>query len=249
MTIPQSDRKDWVLLPWDSEHFGFPVGRILPTTVPDDKLSSLLRSIEGSGIRCLYWLTEENDSPLAVAYREGFEKVDVRVELEVKLGGAKFLPDPGLIRVAEDSDLSQLRTLAACSHRNTRFYTGAFPRARADALYSAWIDRSFHDPSERVLVSGPVGAPYGYIAFGVSESGNGSIGLVAVDESRRGRGVGSALVSAALSDLRLQETKHVTVVTQGTNRPALDLYRDFGFSVRTRSVWLHRWFGVSSPWT
>lgn len=248
MTIHDADDDApvWVGLPWDSNHFGISIGRLLPYSVSEAELSTALRAVEEAGIRCLYWLSDSTDSQIEVALGAGFKMVDIRVELEVQVGsGVPSRNDQATIRVAGESDLAPLKLLASRSHRNTRFYSDrGFPTDRADALYAAWIERSFQDPSQVILVSGPTGQPDGYIAFGISEAGTGAIGLIAVDESHRGHGLGSALVSAALARLAGLGAKQVTVVTQGSNEAAQRLYTKLGFSERDRSIWFHRWFGA-----
>jgi ribosomal protein S18 acetylase RimI-like enzyme len=238
-----ADDDAWVPLPWDTNHFGFPIGRLLPTTVPEDEMPDILRMVDDAGIRCLYWLSDPGASQVRLAHRSGFQMVDMRVELEIRLGpepSAAF--DRDAIRKAEEPDLEPLKILASRSHRNTRFYSDpGFPVERVDALYAAWIKRSFHDPSQELLVSGPVGMPDGYVAAGVSEEKHGSIGLVAVDEGRRGAGLGSYLVKASMAGLARRGATQVSVVTQGENERALRLYEKLGFSERSRLAWFHRW--------
>lgn len=246
MTLPDGgeDAARWVRLPWDSNHFGFPIGRLLPTSVSDAELLDATRTADLSGIRCLYWLSDPDDSQVALGESAGFKVVDVRVELAANVGSrAPDRDEATTLREAGESDLVALKSLASRSHRNTRFYTdGSFPTDRADALYGTWIEKSFKDPRQDVLTSGPVGEPSGYIAFGISEDGNGEIGLVAVADSHRGKGLGSALVSSAVGRLARQGIDHVSVVTQGANQAAHRLYNALGFSERGRLVWLHRWF-------
>jgi dTDP-4-amino-4,6-dideoxy-D-galactose acyltransferase len=246
MTLPDAvDEPDlWVRLPWDSNHFGFPIGRILPTSLSYASLSRALAGAEAAGTRCLYWLSDPDDSQVADGERVGFKVVDVRVELIARLASQKVSRIAATtIREVGESDLVPLKALASTSHRNTRFYRdGSFPTDRADQLYAEWIEKSFQDPKQEVLASGPAGQPSGYIASGVSDDGHGVIGLIAVDESRRGTGLGSALVSAAMGRLAQQGIEQVTVVTQGDNQPAHRLYNALGFSERSRFVWLHRWF-------
>jgi len=233
----------WVRLDWDSDHFGISIGRILFPAVSEVTLAKALRSADAAGIRCLYWLIDFNGAQVAIGQRAGFKKVDVRVELEADLGSQPLsLGETPGIRQAVESDLDPLKALASRSHRNTRFYADrSFPPRRSDALYAEWIGKSVQDPSQKVFVSGPPGLPNGYIAFGMSGTGIGVIGLIAVEESQRGTGLGSTLVRAALSRLRAQGAENVTVVTQTNNQAAQRLYGGLGFKERNRSVWLHRW--------
>jgi dTDP-4-amino-4,6-dideoxy-D-galactose acyltransferase len=245
MTLPEAGAESpgWVRLPWDSNHFGFSIGRLLSPAVSEADLTSALAEADAAGIQCLYWLSNSDEAQVALGQRAGFKKVDVRVELGADLGSQPQRLDAAQgVREAEESDLAPLKTLASRSHRNTRFYTDrSFPPDRADALYAAWIERSFNDPTQTVYVSGPPGEPDGYIAFGVTEEGHGFIGLIAVAESQRGAGVGSALVSAAIGRLAERGIQQTQVVTQGDNVAAQSLYNGLGFTERNRSVWLHRW--------
>ncbi len=246
MTQPDASEGNdgWVRLPWDSDHFGISIARLLPTSVSEPDLTKALRTADAAGIRCLYWLSDPDDSQVALAQRIDFKKVDVRVELGIDLA-SRPLPkgDATRIREAGESDLGPLKDLASRSHRNTRFYTDeAFPTDLADALYATWIANSLQDPSQEVFVSGAPGEPNGYIAFGDSGTGVGVIGLIAVAESQRGAGLGSALVSAAMGRMAELGVDQVTVVTQGDNKAAQRLYSALGFAERNRFVWLHRWF-------
>ena len=245
MTLPDAglDSPGWVRLPWDSDHFGFSIGRLLSPLVSEVDLIRGVQSADEAGIRCLYWLSDPDEAQIALGQRAGFEKVDIRVELAAEIGSQPLRLDaaPGT-REAVDSDLDPLKALASRSHRNTRFYTDrSFPSDRADALYAAWIERSYNDATQTVYVSGPPGEPVGYIAFGVTEEGHGEIGLIAVAESQRGAGIGSALVSAAGRRLAERGIQQLDVVTQGDNHAAQTLYNGLGFTERNRFIWLHRW--------
>lgn len=245
MTLPDAgvDSPGWVRLPWDSNHFGISIGRLLSPAVSELELTRALRSADAAGICCLYWLSDPGEAQVALGQKAGFKKVDVRLELALDLA-TKPLPLESApeIREAGESDLEPMKALASRSHRNTRFYTDrSFPPNRADALYAAWIERSFNDPTQTVCVSGPPGEPDGYIAFGVSGERHGVIGLIAVAESQRGRGLGSALVRATISRLAEQGIQQIAVVTQGANSAARSLYNGLGFTERNRFIWLHRW--------
>jgi dTDP-4-amino-4,6-dideoxy-D-galactose acyltransferase len=242
---PVDGADGWVRLPWDTNHFGFPIGRLITESPSEDALLRALRSAELAGLRCLYWLSDTTTSRREVAERNGFRLVDTRLEFEIRLPTHTSPTQKAQnIRVAEESDLDPLKVLAAKGHRNTRFYAdGQFPIDRADAMYAAWIEGSFRDPTQSVYISGPPGEPSGYIAFGSSE-GKGVIGLVGVEESEKGKGLGSALVTEAVCRFAEQGVEQVDVVTQGDNRAAVRLYTRLGFSERKRAAWFHRWFGI-----
>ncbi len=124
---------------------------------------------------------DRDTPPLAAA--SGFRLVDVRITLERRGGtagegddfqeivpaaagaggssaggkdsgrGAGPRPAPA-IRLATAADLPALRRLAAVSHHDSRFYFDPhFDRARCDALYAAWIEKSCRDLHGVVLVA------------------------------------------------------------------------------------------------
>jgi hypothetical protein len=77
----------------------------------------------------------------------------VRVELERALVPAPAPVDPR-VRPAESRDLPALRAIARTSHHDSRFYCDArFSRARCDALYETWIEKSCQGGAAAVLVA------------------------------------------------------------------------------------------------
>jgi hypothetical protein len=59
-------------LPWDSEFFGFPIGRVSQPDGPDSLAESVARA-DAEGIRCLYYLVDADDvAALHAAIRHGF---------------------------------------------------------------------------------------------------------------------------------------------------------------------------------
>ena len=73
--------------------------------------------------------------------------------------------------------------------------------------------------------------------------GEGSIGLIAVDAGREGRGLGSALVRAAGQWASTRGCAAVQVVTQERNAAACSLYRKHGYRlIKREQVW-HFWLG------
>jgi hypothetical protein len=118
MTQPDAvvDSPGWVRLAWDSDHFGFAIGRLLSPTFSEVDLTKALHSADTEGIRCLYWLSDPDAAQTALGERAGFKKVDVRVQLGADLRSEPRRVDavPG-IREAVESDLPRaaIATLAS----------------------------------------------------------------------------------------------------------------------------------------
>jgi dTDP-4-amino-4,6-dideoxy-D-galactose acyltransferase len=169
------------LLPWDSDFFGCRIGRVRGSSLTPELVTRIDRWAARERVECLYLLAglaDPDTPPLAEA--SGFRLVDVRITLERSDDDAGIMvpatsprtadglpasaPTGALaIRPADAADLPALRRLAATSHRDSRFYYDPhFARERCDALYAAWIERSWRDRQGIVLVAeipGPAGTP------------------------------------------------------------------------------------------
>jgi undecaprenyl-phosphate 4-deoxy-4-formamido-L-arabinose transferase len=228
-------------LPWDSEFWGFPVGRVAATALDRSSAAEVARWADAEGIRCAFLLASANDAETASAAEEvGFVPVDTRVTLEHRGGSeppAAETSNPGLaIRPATLADEERLCEIARRSHTDTRFYFDPrFPTSRAADMYAAWIRRALVEEKGSVLVADQGGVVVGYVLLEVDPF---RIDLIAVAESERGRGTGRALVEAAL---RAAPAGRTEVVTQARNVEAMRLYEANGFRVKSAEVWYHRW--------
>src|SRR6266511_5955123 len=81
------------LLDWDSEHFGFPIGRVVGSTLTPQLAEAIDDWCSDQGIRCLYLLADAGDADTArVAAGNDFRVVDVRVTVRRSMQGVAELP-------------------------------------------------------------------------------------------------------------------------------------------------------------
>ncbi len=126
---------------------------------------------------------------------------------------------------------------------DTRFYRDPrFTKAQCDALYGTWIEKSCRGWAEAVLVAEPDRDPVGFISCHLEGVGQGKIGLICVRGAARGRGTGRYLVNAALDWFGENAANRASVVTQGSNIAALQLFQSCGFAVTSIDLWFHKWF-------
>jgi GNAT superfamily N-acetyltransferase len=235
------------LLEWDSAFFGFKVGQ-----VGDERLSvksgrAALEWAKAGAVRCLYLLADSSSTETAeAAYELGFKVVDVRLELSLQRNQRDtVVPAEMDLRTPQPSDVPNLQRIARSAHYDSRFFFDCcFPRARAEDLFAVWIANDCAGRADKVLmVSGEHGAAYGYITCNLIKNSNiGRIGLVGVAAEARQKGVGKALVSAALKWFWSVGVETVRVITQARNIPAQRLYGAMGFRPFEVKVWYHRWF-------
>jgi dTDP-4-amino-4,6-dideoxy-D-galactose acyltransferase len=189
-------------------------------------------------VTCLYFLADSRDAATAhAAEAAGFRLMDVRVELR-RPAAAEALEG---VRDARPEDRDVLRAIARGSHGITRFYADPnFPDERCDDFYDTWISRSLEGWADGVLVAEHVGRPAGYVSCHLGPPG--SIGLIAVDESARGGGLGVVLARAAVGWSAARGVETMSVVTQGRNAQALRTFERAAFRVHSLELWFHKWY-------
>jgi ribosomal protein S18 acetylase RimI-like enzyme len=223
-------------LPWDSEFFGFEVGRVAAAA----DLAAVASDADADGIRCLYFLCPaEDDGGLAAALELGFRPYDVRIELARALDVAPTAP-PG-IREASEADGPTLDAIARGRLRGTRFWNDPhFDRGRVADLYSAWLRRGLTtSPRRRTLT---VDGSAGFVTCGFDlDRRAGTIELIAVAENAAGQGLGASLLAAADAAFAAAGCEVAEVVTQARNIAAQRLYQAAGYRTREAGTWLHRW--------
>lgn len=235
---------DCELLEWDSTFFGRRIGRLLSSRLTEELVTSTSHWCRANQVECLYFLADAADADTTrLAERNQFRLVDVRLTLDQKLQDRHTLKRcDQRIRLSKSEDVHLLCAIARSSHRDSRFYFDPhFPEDRCDALYSTWIEKSCGDPAVTVLVAEDAGRPTGYVSCHPRGEQTGVIGLFGIADNARGRGLGTALLAAALSWFVEQGVAEVSVVTQARNVAAQRLYQHVGFKTRLVQLWYHLW--------
>jgi dTDP-4-amino-4,6-dideoxy-D-galactose acyltransferase len=235
-----------VPLEWDSAFFGFPIAQLMARRLDEEALDAAVAACRASGVRCAYLLLEGDDAHGSeLAQAAGFVLRDVRLTFERPLDGeppAVHGAPAGPIAPARPHQRTALETVAREAFSHTRFLADpGFPPARSRELYAAFLRRGLDDaPRRRTLTDGDAG---GFVVCRLDgEAGVGAIELIAVGAAQRGRGLGAALVTAALSGFADAGLSRATVATQAANIASQRLYQRAGFRVRDAHLWLHRWF-------
>lgn len=234
-------------LPWDSEFFGFRIGRLKARRLTPASLRTALAWAGMERIRCAYFFAEA-DCPrtLSLAHEGGFRFVDVRMELSMDICPPAEPPASNGFRPANSADLPAIQSLSRISHHDTRFFKDTnFPPERAADLYAEWIGRDFK--FQRIfIVTGAENRIAGYITCQVDKDPTvGRIGLIAVAERERRHGLGRVLLAGALHWFQQTGCRQVRVVTQASNVPAQRVYQSLGFRTAETQATFHRWFQPS----
>lgn len=236
-------------LPWDSSFFGVSIARVVPSRLDDESCDAALDWCRSKRVECVYFLCALDDtSTQQVVTNAGFHLVSVKVTLGrlAEAGGGEI---QGPTRPATDADIPRLRDIASASHLDTRFHLdGNFDPARCRELYATWIEKSVRGYADQVIVAERDNSAVGYVTLHVGEgespdaASRARIGLFAVDERWRNRGVGRDLLRRAAEVLRERGVRETSVVAAGRNVAGLRLYKSEGFRTVDVALWYHRWF-------
>lgn len=128
------------------------------------------------------------------------------------------------------------------------YQSGIFSRFRIDPalsfrfkdLYKEWLVNSLNRKlADEVFVIKDVnGCEIAFVTLGVRDL-TGSIGLLAVDENYRGRGIGSLLLQNADNYFLRKQVTSAEVVTQSNNIPACRLYEKMGYAISKKEFVYH----------
>ena len=237
--------QDVVPLLWDSEFFGFKIARLVPRRYGAAELRMHLEKQWEQGIRLVYWGSDPNDtaSQSAAAANQGL-LVDRKTTFVRKIDGFVVRPSERYETqsLPEDGWSDELASLAVQIGQYSRFRQDRhFSIATWQRLYWTWMQNSIKRAiADDVLVIRDAGFVVAVVT--VRARGKiGEIGLLGVQESRRGAGLGRALVDLAMGWFSERPLSHVRVVTQGDNRLACQMYKACGFLVESVENFYHFW--------
>ena len=227
------------ILDWDSCFFGFSVAKVVPVRLDEAGLSACLRQMKAAGVSLAYWSCDPQDeASREAALRFGGFLADRKVTFAAPAGRilASGLPKEAVGLLVEEyagavvsPELEGLALQAGAFSRfkiDRRMPAGAF-----EELYRLWIRGAVAGTiADKVFVVRESGKEVGMLTVGV-KGGRADIGLIAVDDSLRGRGAGTALVLAARDWGAGRGIAEAQVVTQRDNEPACRFYEKCGYSV------------------
>lgn len=235
------------LLEWDSEFFGFRIGRLLPAELTPEQVEESNLYCQDNDIKFLYWLADPRQPDLGeIARFGGFRFMDFRLELNRQMK-QDATPQPDLhpnVRLYNTPDLNALISIAKDVHTDSRFALDPTLNPKSALLFEKWILRDVSRQNSAVMVADIGEGACGYCTCHPHPefARIGQIGLVGVDPNNAGKGLGKALLHAAMNWFTANEYESVQVVTQGANIAAQRLYQSISFKTFASGVWFHRDF-------
>ena len=237
-------------LEWDSRELDLSAGRLdvilagaafSPAATADALVAAALDEARRLAMQHVSARVDAGDDAVIHALEgQGFRNVDVLLTF----GAATDDLHPatrataGGLRQGLPADAAAVGEIAAASFRHGRFHADpAIGPERAQDVYRRWAHACCDGgAADHVIVADLEGEVAGFVACTVQHDTaahlagpTGTITLIAASEHARRRGVGAALVAAAVEWFRAREVAAVEVGTQLRNAAAARLYERCGF--------------------
>lgn len=248
---------------WDSEHFGFGVGKIKSLIISESLSTPKARKARDHLIKdCIDWMKQkeikcvitranlEDPDGINTYEHNQFHLADVLVTFCAKKNShqssVSLADDTVTIRPYKTGDEKELMKIASSAFSHDHFHRDSrFPREKSDELFAKWAYNSCHGLADLVLVAADKTAkPYGFITCKTEQLQNGLkcgiIDLFAVLPSQQGKQIGTRLAKAAL-DWFSQRVDSVFVGTQADNIASIRTYEKVGFNLLRTELTYHKW--------
>jgi dTDP-4-amino-4,6-dideoxy-D-galactose acyltransferase len=237
--------KNFQKLHWDSELFGYGVAKITSGSLNVAELNKVLAELRKNEIKLAYWSTDPKDrkSNNAAIANEGL-LVDTKTTYLRRLLSTDTLLDmtDSVISYLNKNVNNKVLSLALESGLYSRFRLDPhFKNNEFENLYKMWIENSLNGKiAKDVLVYCENDEELGLITLGTKDK-RGDIGLLAVDESARGKSIGKILMHAAFEKFKELGFKKIQVVTQKSNTGACKFYEKLEFEKEKEENIYHFW--------
>ncbi|MDD3876097.1 MAG: GNAT family N-acetyltransferase [Bacteroidales bacterium] len=223
---------------WDSNFFGYPVGKLELKQTTDFDLMSFKENAQK--YQLVYIFSEEElkcDDPSLTLN-------DIKVTFLKKLCEELSDSIPECTPyIFNSADYSELESLALESGKYSRFKTDQnFKNNEFEKLYKKWIFESVKkNITQEVLVYRKEKQIAGFVSIVKNYNYIAQIGLIAVLKDFQGYGVGGILMKNAERFAFMHKYAKMQVVTQLNNIQAVSFYKKHSYSIQKKTFIYHFW--------
>lgn len=234
---------DYELLNWDSQFFGFKVARIINPNIDSKQIiNNTLSALSKDKVKLIYIVLDEQNLKANLLLSEFNRPITTNVTFKLKISETPIESFEGVEHYQNDKIEDELFDLAIQAGHDSRYKLDLdFEQGEFERLYRLWIENSVNKTiADFVFVYRNAGKVKGFVTLKINND-SGVIGLIAVDETTRGLGIGKKLVYKVFQTLAELNVEHCFVATQKDNLGAVKFYESLGFSVLKSEVYYHIW--------
>lgn len=228
-------------LKWDTDFFGFQIGRSEVSDFQIDKFEDLLKSSREEGLKLIYVY------PLDQVSINSFVKLNIPLVatnlIFEKSNFIKTKSKPNLKSFSEDDSFKEIEELAFLSGEFSRFKKDInFINNEFNFLYTEWIKKAINkEIANEVIVYKYNNKICGFISYKINHLNNLIIGLIAVKTSEQGHGIGKSIMQYIETIAVDKGIRKVIVSTQLENVKAVAFYKSCGYKLLEKQEIFHIW--------
>lgn len=231
---------------WDSNFFEIPVLKIDRGVNSINVFNNLLKIAERESVLTYCFVNPSDKRINEQAIGSGGIFVDKKTIFRKKISKRISSTSHNVFFYKENFPTNELYELSIESGVYSRFNTDKnFKKGDFENLYRVWIEKSLIDKDfcTGVLVYKEKKSILGFVTFKLdSKKSVATIGLIAVSQKSRGRGIATSLLKYLEHVVRKSGGKEIYVTTQGSNIPACMLYKKNGYKIYDVLNTYHFWF-------
>lgn len=218
---------------------GFPVWRL---SDPADAVQAVAQAERQGGGLIACRIAEENGPGETCLRNAGFLKVETLVTLARPLARAEAGPLPAGVESARAEEAAACGDVAALAFSKDRYHADLrIDRAGADEIKRRWAENAVRGRADRVFVTRLADGRISGFNACLAPPDRAVIDLIGVLPETTGRGLGAAMVQAAIAHYAASRSR-MEVGTQAANEGSLRFYRRLGFVDLWRQTSWH-WMG------
>lgn len=231
------------LLEWDTEFFGYGIAKLIADEISVESIKKNIEAGKNNRAKLVYIFTKPTDNiSNDTANSVSAKLVDQKVTYHIHIPAETAATDSHIENFNGSVPSAKLIDLAIQSGLYSRYKVDEnFRNNEFEKLYIKWIENSVNKQiADHTLIYKEDGNELGFVTLKLKE-GFGEIGLIAVDETSRGKSIGKKLVIAVMNILREKNIMELEVATQKNNKDACNFYEKVGFKEnRTENIY-HIW--------
>lgn len=229
---------------WDSDFFDYKIGRIHAGNMNSEILRMQIAQANAEGYKLIYLFADPEDVLSNTSAKDfGAKLVDQKVTFRIKVEDAV---DAGINEHIKDYETGypseKLIDLSLQSGLYSRYKIDEnFRNREFERLYLAWIENSMNKKiADHTFVYVEDGKELGVVTVKIKPE-LAQIGIIAVDESTRGKSIGSKLMKQVIAVVKKKQVPLLDVATQIDNTNACNFYKKLGFHANVLENVYHIW--------
>lgn len=230
-----------IYLAWDSDFFNKKIGRIEITDDYAFLVENLEKAFQQQHDLIYVFGNKSTDIPSKILEKFNGKLVDRKITYTAQIEDLRTKTTTK-IKEFDQKDGSLLYDLAYLSGTHSRFKLDeGLGIENFKRLYREWIDKSVnHQIAEKVFAYEDDERIKAMVTLGVKEN-TAIIGLIAVDETLQGKGVGMSLIDTCVQYCKIEGIISLDVPTQLDNIQACKFYEKCGFAEKSVQNIYHFW--------